>query len=329
MIKMIKEESRKSIQAKINPNPNNSNLQKNYTPNNRLLKKINLCQKYFYRNIKEEVKKKNLIRFMEQNMISGDPVEQVDKAICNTERNSKILEEKKINCLRSMILHHRNIPEKWINQRNYKQLLNKAMKDQIVLSYVIENKEHFRVKTNEELFDEMKIKKYNLLDPDNIGRKKNFISFINPNSSKNNYKDSNKKALLRKEYGNSVKNKSFRTINNESNENNKGDMKIKDLKKGNLSNLKKNIITKENKKGDPLPLICLINGRKDENLSNNEIITDNDEVNSIMLTSINNGQTQEWKNRKDNIKSNEKDKNDNKKKDNKNYINVELPKIDF
>ena len=76
-------------------------------------KKVDLCKKYFYK-LNLSPKKCNIFQLMENGLSNQDELDQVD-SICTKVINHKyLLEKKKRECLKSMILHHKQIPEKWI-----------------------------------------------------------------------------------------------------------------------------------------------------------------------------------------------------------------------
>jgi hypothetical protein len=100
-----------------------------------------------------------------------------------------------------MILHHKNIPERWIIQNNYKNLLSKVMQDPIVLSYAIFSKDIHKKRSTTISIDIDDIKKKYCLSP----KEPNFITYINPYSRNSN--ESTKKHKIRKEYGYNIKNR--------------------------------------------------------------------------------------------------------------------------
>ena len=151
-------------------------------------KRVNLCKKYFYMDQPKD--KINLIKFNNEK----NALEQVDNVITKLTRKRTDLDITKIDCIKSMILSNKNIPEKWIMRPGYKDLLNIAMKDDIVLNYAINCKDIYKKKAGYDKDDDTRYEEYmKLLPPE-----KKFISYINPHSQ--NYKDSNKKKILMKEY---------------------------------------------------------------------------------------------------------------------------------
>ena len=151
-------------------------------------KKVNLCKKYFYINNNKNMNLKHfnngrilqLIENANKNG-SGDPLEQVDHILTQLDQTREELNNKKVDCIKSMILNHKRIPEKWIMKPNYKDLLNKAMEDDIVLNYAVLCKDIYKKR---EGLDQTKEKK--------------FISFINLYSK--NYCDSPHKKKVMRDY---------------------------------------------------------------------------------------------------------------------------------
>ena len=196
-------------------------------------KKLSLCQKYFYMDPSKQ--KINYIKFNNEK----SPLEQVDTVITKLSKKHNDLENTKIDCIKSMILNNKPIPEKWIMKYNYKDLLSKAMKDEIVLDYAIACKDiHKKRAGYDDIDDDTKYKNY----IKSLPKEKKFISYINPYSR--NYSDSNKKKNLMKEYDKKHFKKSYKfpiiscSNNNykkEENENYKEDeykkRKLKEMKK--------------------------------------------------------------------------------------------------
>ena len=152
-------------------------------------KKLSLCQKYFYMD--QSKQKINYIKFDNEK----SPLEQVDTVITKLSKKRFDLENTKIDCIKSMILNNKHIPEKWIMKSNYKDLLSKAMEDDIVLDYAIACKDIHKKRAGYDDVDEDT--KY-LHYIKSLPKEKKFISYINPHSR--NYSDSNKKRNLMKEY---------------------------------------------------------------------------------------------------------------------------------
>ena len=175
---------------------------------NKAPKKVDLLKKYFYK-LNLSPKKVNIFQLMENGLANQDELEAVDN-ICSTSLNCKNeLEKKKIECLKSMILHHKQIPEKWIIQSNYKNLLDKVMSDPIILSYAIFSKDMFKKRSTSVSIDPSVIK--NVSEESTLGRPK-FISYINLYSK--NYSDSVEKHKLMREYCYNIKNNKNRVIKN-------------------------------------------------------------------------------------------------------------------
>ena len=152
-------------------------------------KKLSLCQKYFYMD--QSKQKINYIKFNNEK----SPLEQVDTIITKLSKKRNDLENTKIDCIKSMILNNKHIPEKWIMKYNYKDLLSKAMKDEIVLDYAIACKDiHKKRAGYDDIDDDTKYINY----IKSLPKEKKFISYINPFSR--NYTDSNKKKNLMREY---------------------------------------------------------------------------------------------------------------------------------
>ena len=154
-----------------------------YNKNSNYFKKINhlqlknddLQKRYFYK-INNSDKKPNIFQLMENGLSSQDELEQVDNVCSRYQNFQKELEKKQIDCMKSMILHHKMIPEKWIIQENYKDLLNKVMEDPIVLSYAIESKDFYKKNSTSIPIEEF-VDENSLISPPSGPR---FISYINP-----------------------------------------------------------------------------------------------------------------------------------------------------
>ena len=152
-------------------------------------KKINLCKKYFYMDTpKNQI---SLRKFTNEKSV----LEQVDSTITKLTKKRTDLDNTKIECIKSMILSNKKIPEKWIMKPNYKSLLTSAMQDDIVLNYAIECKDiHKKRAGYDDDDDDTKYEKY----MKSLPKEKRFISYINPFTR--NYADSNKKKILMREY---------------------------------------------------------------------------------------------------------------------------------
>jgi hypothetical protein len=188
-------------------------------------KRVNLCKKYFYMDQPKD--KINLIKFNNEK----NALEQVDNVITKLTRKRTDLDITKIDCIKSMILSNKNIPEKWIMRPGYKDLLNIAMKDDIVLNYAINCKDIYKKKAGYDKDDDTRYEEYmKSLPPE-----KKFISYINPHTQ--NYKDSNKKKILMKEYDKKYFKKFYKfPIINTNNSRQRGDS----AKNNNKENIKKN-----------------------------------------------------------------------------------------
>ena len=281
--------------------------------------KVDLCKKYFYK-LNLSPKKCNIFQLMENGLSNQDEFDQVD-TICTKAINHKnLLEKKKIECLKSMILHHKQIPEKWIIQNNYKDLLNKVMSDPIVLNYAIVSKDIFKKRSTSVSIDLREVEKN--MKENNSSPK--FICYINPYSK--NYADSLEKHKLMREYCYSIKKKQNKAhqntkekeINFTENTNNINNEEIKKIKKNYYLNT-------EASKEYLLP--CIYQNKKNKK----NVKEDKDE--NLMMTSLyynENNLNKENKLNKDNVKTNNiinnelnLEKNNNMKKE-----NIELPMIE-
>ena len=157
-----------------NENNKNSNYFKKI--NHLQLKNDDLQKRYFYK-INNSDKKPNIFQLMENGLSSQDELEQVDNVCSRYQNFQKELEKKQIDCMKSMILHHKMIPEKWIIQENYKDLLNKVMEDPIVLSYAIESKDFYKKNSTSIPIEEF-VDENSFISQPPSGPK--FISYINP-----------------------------------------------------------------------------------------------------------------------------------------------------
>ena len=178
---------------KLTKNKNHFNISSNKFE----IKKEDLCKKYFYK-LNLAPKHKNIFHDMENGQNLGE-LEQVYSESLVFQKGKNQLLKKKLDCLKSMILHHKNIPERWIIKQNYKDLLDKVMQDPIVLSYAIFSKDIYKKRSPALSIDVDDIKNYLSLSP----KKPKFISYINPYSR--NYDESNKKHIIRKEYSYNIK----------------------------------------------------------------------------------------------------------------------------
>ena len=163
------------------------------------IKKEDLCKIYFYKS-NLSLNNKNIFHDMEKGQ-NLDELEQVYNENLIIQNNRNKLWRKKTDTLKTMILHHKNIPERWILKQNYHNLLDKVMQDPIVLSYAIFSKDIYKKRSTTLSVDIDDIKKYYPLS----SRKPKFISYINPYSKKS--QDTIKKSQIRQEYANSLKNR--------------------------------------------------------------------------------------------------------------------------
>jgi hypothetical protein len=164
-------------------------------------KKKNLCKKYFYIDTSHT---SNLNNFNNGKILQlienynkpekGGVLEQVDYIMTEFERKKEELNQKKIDCIKSMILHNKKIPERWIMKSNYKDLLNQAMEDDIVLNYAIECKDIHKKSAGLDQSDETRYQNFKK----SLLPEKKFISYINPYAK--NYFDSPIKKQLMNDY---------------------------------------------------------------------------------------------------------------------------------
>ena len=197
-------------------------------------KNINLCKKYFYMERPNKIKLRNFDR--EKNVL-----EQVDNVITKLTKKRTDLDNTRIECIKSIILSNKKIPEKWIMKSNYKDLLNKAMNDDIVLNYAIVCKDlHKKRAGYDDMNDDDRYENY----IKSLPKEKRFISYINPFTR--NYTDSNKKKDLMKEYDKKYFKKFYKLpkliLNNNYNreetvKNNNSVEKIKKNKLGRIKNI--------------------------------------------------------------------------------------------
>lgn len=270
-----------------------------------------LCKRYFYK-FNMNKKNKNIFRDMEsgQNL---DVLEQVYNENLIFLKVKHELLKKQTECLKSMILHHKNIPERWIIQNNYKNLLSKVMQDPIVLSYAIFSKDIHKKRSTTISIDIDDIKKKYCLSP----KEPNFITYINPYSRNSN--ESTKKHKIRKEYGYNIKNRKDKgqniyTIQTDSDE-------IKKFKRNLYSN------TEQNKE---LPNI-FVNKNLMKNKEDDKKIEDKNE--QTMMTSLYYDENKLYGNKENNKEGNDKNKENNDSDENEEKIikkqKTELPMIEY
>ena len=231
---------------KITKNKNHFNISNNKFEN----KQGELCKRYFYK-MNLAPTNKNIFHDMEngQNL---DELEQVYNEHLIFQNSKNKLLKQKTEILKSMILHHKNIPERWIINYNYKSLLNKVMEDPIVLSYAIASKEIYKKRSTAFSIDIDDIKNNYNLSPE-----PKFISYINPYSR--NFDESIQKNKIRKEYGYNIKKRKNKeqniyTLQTECNTGNKLKQKLylntdnsKNSQKKELPNIFSNIKLKKKK----------------------------------------------------------------------------------
>ena len=288
---------------KLPKNKNHFNISSNKFE----IKKEDLCKKYFYK-LNLAPKHKNIFHDMENGQNLGE-LEQVYSESLVFQKGKNQLLKKKLDCLKSMILHHKNIPERWIIKQNYKDLLDKVMQDPIVLSYAIFSKDIYKKRSPALSIDVDDIKNYISLSP----KKPKFISYINPYSR--NYDESNKKHIIRKEYSYNIKERKDKgqniyTIQTENHD-------TKKLKKKLNLNL-------EIKKEKGLPNIFGYI-KKPKNKEEDKLAEDKNEL--TMMTSLyyDENKLNGKKDKKDGIKDNEEENKEKEVKKQK----IELPMIDI
>ena len=216
----------------ILPNSNREIKPIKLKPKQIISKNINLCKKYFYMERPNKIKLRNFNR--EKNVL-----EQVDNVITKLTKKRTDLDNTRIECIKSMILSNKKIPEKWIMKSNYKDLLNKAMNDDIVLNYAIVCKDlHKKRAGYDEMNDDDRYENY----IKSLPKEKRFISYINPFTR--NYTDSNKKKDLMKEYDKKYFKKFYKLpkliLNNNYNieDSVKNNNSVEKIKKNKLSRIK-------------------------------------------------------------------------------------------
>ena len=270
-----------------------------------------LCKRYFYKfNMNKQ--NKNIFHDMEsgQNL---DVLEQVYNENLIFLKGKNELLKKQTECLKSMILHHKNIPERWIIQNNYKSLLNKAMQDPIVLSYAIFSKDIHKKRSTTISIDVDDIKKQYSLSP----KEQKFITYINPYSRNSN--ESTKKHKIRKEYGYNIKNRKDKGQN----------IYIIQTEGDDRKKLKKNLYsnTEQNKE---LPNI-FVNKNLIKNKEDDKKTEDKNEL--TMMTSLYYDENKLYGNKKNNREGIDKNKENNNTDDNVEKIfkkqKTELPMIEY
>ena len=262
-------------------------------------KKINLCKKYFYMDKTKALNLKQfnngkILKLLEDNnnKEKGDVLEQVDYVMTQFEHKKRELNKKKIDCIKSMILNNKNIPESWIMKSNYRDLLSEAMEDDIVLNYAILCQDKYKKTSGKEQNDEDRYLNYRK----HLSPEKKFISYINPYSR--NYFDTPTKKKLMKDYCLSIRRNNRNTFKNKNLYNNSLNLNLNQNNLIKKINYDKNKEKSNNSSGDlindknKLPLIK-IKGKIDNDENNkNNINNLNDRYNmnetneELMVTSL-------------------------------------------
>jgi hypothetical protein len=208
---------------------------------------------------------------------SGDPLEQVDHILTQLDQTREELNNKKVDCIKSMILNHKRIPEKWIMKPNYKDLLNKAMEDDIVLNYAVLCKDIYKKREGLDQSDDEKYSNY----IKSVPKEKKFISFINLYSK--NYCDSPHKKKVMRDYCLSItKNKKNRikakVINDSSLNSYERNSKLYNKV---LEDKTSNSFEDSTKDKNILPLI-----NQNNRIDNNNLNNMNDTKDDLMVTSL-------------------------------------------
>jgi hypothetical protein len=282
--------------------------------NNKKAKKVNLCQKYFYK-LNASPKRCNILKLMEDGLANEDELEQVNNVCSRAINRKNELEKKQKECIKSMILHNKQIPEKWIIQNNYKNMLNKVMEDPIIPSYAKMSKDIFKQRSTSvsiDIAEYEKIKKNDTSSP-------KFISYINPYSK--NYSDSIEKHRVMRDYCYNIKNKKNRVRVNKI---------IKPLNNNTINDIDKKyymntVIPKDN----ILPYI--FPGLKDIKRINDRSKKKDDKDENVMMTSLHYDEKNINKDKDIKIKKDKKMNNDNninEKNDKNKGKSIELPKIE-
>ena len=220
-----------------------------------------LQRKFFYRiNLSNRVP--NIFQIMENGLSTQDEFEEVDNIIKKSQNHQNMLKNKKIECMKSMILNHKKIPEKWIMKMDYKSLLNEVMEDPIVLSYAIFSKDYHKKNSPHFEVNEEEVNKI-LKSENNVKR---FISYINPH--KKYISESLDKNNHKKRYG-----KSTQKINKKNNYKQNSYLKTEESRNSDLPNIFVNnkIMKnngKENEKNETFMMTSLY-------YDENNLITDN------------------------------------------------------
>lgn len=272
-----------------------------------------LSKKYFYiskNSNLSQMRKKNIFQLLEKQRLGENLnfFQDVDKINIKTKKKRDQLEKTKENCLQNIILSNKQIPEKWIMLPDYRNLLNKAMQNEKVLNYSIQNKDLYAKRSGNYGTDDERYEKY-MNEIKNTPIKK-FIGYINPN--KKYIAESPIKNKIRKNYCLSLNYKKRRKIKcNVSEDMEKPLNQMIELSP--VKDLIENLENSKNSNDEKLPDILEHKKKrknKDEIIVNNTISNNEDIRNDFMLTSLYYRGT-----------DNEDDEN---KKDKK---TIELPKI--
>ena len=120
----------------------------------------NLCKKYFFINkniISSKFKTDNIYKLLDK--LGENFFQEVNKINNKSKLEKSKLEKTKINCIRTLILNSKQIPENWITSPLYRELLAKAMRKNSILKFAIINKE-FHKKSTLNSIDEEEYEKY-------------------------------------------------------------------------------------------------------------------------------------------------------------------------
>lgn len=165
-------------------NEKNNDITK--TPNKKEIQKYNkkedLCKRYFYINKNAQLKKlnsQNIYHLLNNQELSENFFQKINEIDSKSRKKRIELEKTKESCIQSLILNNKKIPEKWIIRHDYKSLLNKAMENDIVLNYAIENKELHERRAGYQGTDEERYENY-IKEEKKKPPAKKFILYINP-----------------------------------------------------------------------------------------------------------------------------------------------------
>ena len=274
----------------------------------------NLSKKYFYINkdiTSNKFKKDNIYKLLNNRNLGENFFKEVDNLNNKSKAGKSKLEKAKIDCIRSLILNNKKIPENWIITPIYKELLTKALEEKSILKFAIINKELHK-KSSLNTSDEENYDKY-LKEAKNTP-KKTTISYINRYN--HFFKKSPIKNKIQKEYCQSV---DYKNKNN-----------IEQTMINNSNNLDEKLLYNrielrsiQNQKRQKLPKVIKLKKLKkiDNNEKNNQVSNTSDEEikEELMLTSF----YYTGVNKTENINDQKPSSN----KNNNNRICIELPKI--